>query len=117
MFVVLKVNGTIEYKDIDNPDYNTLLNHLHPDSFGYEHPTDIENIWMLEDDAFEYVNEENRERNINKLGGKFITREAPIYGDCVLFRPGKNFSNGSFEDIEPFTNEDINKINSKSAIK
>ena len=120
-FAVLDVNEGLKVIEANRVNWTTLCSYLHEDYLDYEHPTNISGVWMLEDDGYEYVedNEDTYNKYLNKYSFPFFDNLSGAIGNCILFRPGKMFGyDGDFDDIESLTEEDIEKIEGKvNAIK
>ena len=114
-FVVLDVNEGFKIIELNEIDWATLCSYLHEGYLDYEHPTNLEGIWILEDDAYEYIkSEKDIEKYSNKYSTPFSNYNLDTIGNCVLFKPGKTFNaEGNFDDIISLTEEDIERIEEK----
>lgn len=115
-FAVLDMIEGLKIIEADNINWVTLCSYLHEDYLDYEHPTNLEDVWMLEDNAYEYVEDDENAycKYLNKYSTPFFDNLSSTIGNCVLFRPNKKFGyKGNFNNIESLTEKDIEKIREK----
>lgn len=112
-FAVLDIKEGLRVIEANVINWLTLCSYLHEDYLAYEHPTTIDGIWMLEDDAFEYAcSGQGLNHNfVNTYSIPFSRGKPGAIGSCVLFRPGERFGeDGNFNDIISLTEQDLTTI-------
>ena len=115
-FAVLDVDEGLKLVETNNINWLTLCSYLHDGYLEWEHPTNIDGIWMLEDNAFEYAESDDdiHLKYLNKYSLPFFDNLSGTIGNCILFRPGEMFGyEGDFDDIISLTEEDVRKIEGK----